>query len=60
MWFIIAGDGDIDYTRLYGPFASHSEAEDIVQNKLPEDDGGDVYRTINLESLNALEEFYID
>ena len=51
MWLIISGDGDIDYTSVYGPFATKEEADAV---EVPEDDGDDAYRVIKLESPEDL------
>lgn len=43
MWVIVSSDGDIDYTDVYGPYATQAEAE----ADLPEDNDDLAYR-VNL------------
>lgn len=35
MWVVIGGDGDIDYTKVYGPYATEAEAN-VEQAKASE------------------------
>jgi hypothetical protein len=53
MWVIISSDGDIDYTDVYGPFATQAEA-DAYGAELPEDDGDIAYRVVPLSPISAL------
>lgn len=57
MWVIISGDGDIDYTTVYGPFDSRDDAEEALQG-LPADDEDTKWRTEEILPASALEEYY--
>lgn len=53
MWLVIKSDGDIDYTDVYGPFASKQEAEDAI----PENDEFEsdyAYRSVKLQDSSHL------
>ena len=52
MWFIISGDGDIDYTNVYGPYPTEAAAE----QDLPEDTDDIRYRTVELQNPSDLKE----
>lgn len=56
MWIIINGDGDMDYTRAYGPFTTESEANERAA-LLPEDDDDTAWRVTMLYPVAELNHF---
>lgn len=46
MWVIVSSDGDVDYTDVYGPYATQKEANAA----LPEDSDALAYRVLPIQS----------
>lgn len=60
MFVVIISDGDIDYTSVYGPFGSYTEAKSFFDSLAPADFGRlEIQaRIIELESKEDLVEYF--
>lgn len=60
MFVVIISDGDIDYTSVYGPFGTYTEAKSFFDSLAPADFGNfEVQaRVIELESKEDLVEYF--
>jgi len=53
MWLVIQSDGDVDYTDVFGPFASKKAAEDAIP-EVDDFEDGYAYRAVKLQDPSRL------